>query len=389
MFVADHSALNAQRGLCIQAIEATPIQALGTLRLNTKLVTKGGQIPRTAIVTRILTREGSIGESVTTIGYGIRAPDVAAVITEEIAPRLAGLDAFSTDACWEKMVPVTFSIMRDRRIGVRAQACVDAAIWDTVGKALDVPLYKLWGGYRNELPIVELGGFWEEHKSFADYGRDMERLRARGVGGCKFKVGKLSPLSPKEDAKRLRAAREGAGPDFLLIADANQGWTVDEALAFAREVEDLDLLWFEEPCHWQNDRRGMADIRSRATVKVAAGQCELTVEACRDLMLDRAIDVCNFDAAWGGGPTPWRRMASVAHAFGVSVSQHQEPQLGAHLSAAVSNGTILEVYSPEQDPIWHEMFPNRPAYHEGHYRLPDTPGWGLEIDRKLVERWRQ
>jgi D-galactarolactone cycloisomerase len=217
----------------------------------------------------------------------------------------------------------------------------------------------------------------------------MERLMARGAGGCKFKVGKTSPLSPEEDALRVRAAREAAGPDFLLIADANQGWTVDEALRFARRVEDLGLLWLEEPCRWYDDRRMMAEVRMRCGLRVAAGQNELTVEGCRDLIVAGAIDVCNFDSAWGGGPSAWRRVAALASAFGVQVSQHQEAQIGAQLSAAVANGTILEVYSPEQDPIWDRMFTNRPAYDKGVYRLSDAPGFGLDIDADMVRQYAQ
>ena len=74
----------------------------------------------------------------------------------------------------------------------------------------------------------------------------------------KFKVG---GLSPKEDAERFREARKAAGDDFILMADANQGWRVDEAVEFARAVSDCGLYWFEEPCEWSNDRRAMRDVR--------------------------------------------------------------------------------------------------------------------------------
>ena len=115
----------------------------------------------------------------------------------------------------------------------------------------------------------------------------------------KFKVG---GRSPEVDAERFRVAREAAGPDFALMADANQGYTLAEAVEFARRVGDLDLRWFEEPCRWTNDRRAMRDVRYMTGVPVCAGQSETTLHGLRDLVVDGAIDVSNFDASWAGGP---------------------------------------------------------------------------------------
>ena len=147
----------------------------------------------------------------------------------------------------------------------------------------------------------------------------------------KFKVG---GLTPEEDATRFRVAREAAGPDFVLCADANQGWTPAEAVRFARLVEDLDLHWFEEPCIWSNDRRAMRDVRFGGGVRVCAGQSEFSAGGCRDLMVEGAIDFCNFDSSWSGGATEWRRVAAAAVAFDVAMAHHEEPQIASHLLAS-------------------------------------------------------
>jgi D-arabinonate dehydratase len=119
------------------------------------------------------------------------------------------------------MLKPSFNILRDRKLAMCAQACVDSALWDAVGKALDVPLYKLWGGYTGRLPSICIAGYYEEGKTLADFGREMEQIKADGHAGCKFKVG---GRTPKEDAERVRTARSAAGDDFILIVDANQGW---------------------------------------------------------------------------------------------------------------------------------------------------------------------
>ena len=174
----------------------------------------------------------------------------------------------------------------------------------------------------------------------------------------KFKVG---GLTPEEDAARFRTARTAAGPDFVLCADANQGWTPTEAVRFARLVEDLDLHWFEEPCIWSNDRRAMRDVRFAGGVRVCAGQSEFSAGGCRDLMVEGAIDFCNFDSSWSGGATEWRRVAAAAVAFDVAMAHHEEPQIASHLLASIPHGTFLEVFSAERDPIWWNLVANRPA----------------------------
>ena len=66
------------------------------------------------------------------------------------------------------------------------QACVDSALWDAVGKALKMPLYKLWGGYTDRLPAVCIAGYYEEGKTLADFGRELEQLKAAGPCGLQF-----------------------------------------------------------------------------------------------------------------------------------------------------------------------------------------------------------
>jgi D-galactarolactone cycloisomerase len=153
-------------------------------------------------------------------------------------------------------------------------------------------------------------------------------------------------------------------------------------------VEDCDLFWFEEPCRWHNDRRAMRDVRLKAGVRVCAGQSELSAGGCRDLMVDGAIDVCNFDASWSGGPTEWRRVAAMALAFDVRMAHHEEPQVGSHLLASISHATFVECFHPDRDPIWWGLVANRPALADGWFDLPTGPGLGWELDLDFLEHHR-
>jgi D-galactarolactone cycloisomerase len=336
---------------------------------------------RSTIVTRVHTEEGVVGEAYA----GDEDADlleIERIIGEEIAPLLIGEDAFAVERCWELARPATFDILRDRRRGLVACACVDSAIWDAVGKALGQPLWRLWGGYRSRLPMIAIGGYYSPDASISG---EIAELRELGVAGLKFKVG---GLEPEEDAERVRAAREAAGSDFVLCADANQAWTPDQAMRFARLVEDCDLVWLEEPCRWHNDRRALRDVRFTTGVKVCAGQSEYSAGGCRDLMVEGAIDFCNFDASWSGGPTEWRRVAAMALAFDVRMAHHEEPQVASHLLASIPHGMFVECFHPDRDPIWWNLVANRPALVDGTIQLSTRPGLGWELDADFIEAHR-
>ena len=103
----------------------------------------------------------------------------------------------------------------------------------------------------------------------------------------------------------------------------------------------------------------------------------------RDLMMDGAIDVSNFDASWGGGPTEWRRVAQMAMSFGVEMGHHEEAQVASHLLASIPHGTFVEAFHPTRDPIFWRMLGNRPELVDGMFALPDGPGLRMAARREL------
>ena len=372
------AALQAPRHLTIARIETIP------MRVPLGRVYRGSHYQmthRSTIVTRIHTAEGVVGEAYAG-DEDSGLTEIDEIIHREIAPRLVGMDALAVERCWEAARPSTFDILRDRRLGLVACACVDTAIWDAVGKALGQPLWRLWGGYRNALPVIAIGGYYDSPVSI---GEEVEDLRERGIAGMKFKVGGADPMT---DAARVREARAAGGDDFILAADGNQGFTRQDAIAFARAVSDVGLVWLEEPCRWDNDRRAMRDVRTMAGIPICAGQSEFSAAGCRDLMVEGAIDFCNFDASWSGGPTEWRRVAGMALTFDVAMAHHEEPQVSSHLLASIPHGTFIEVFHPDRDPVFWNLLANRPPLVDGKLTLPDRPGLGWELDLDYIDAHR-
>ena len=368
----------AANSLKISRVETIPI------RVPLRQIYRGSYFQmshRSTILTRLYSEDGLMGEAF--VGDEDHINDqIERVIRDEITPRLLGEDAFAVERCWELARPATWNILRDRRIGLVACAAVDTAIWDAIGKAVGQPLWRLWGGYRDRIQVIWTGGYYNTDLSIAS---EMEMGRKAGIAGMKFKVG---GRSPEVDAQRFIEARKAVGDGFVLIADANQGYTPDEAVRFARLVEDHGLFYFEEPCRWHNDRRALRDVRYRSGARVCAGQSELSAGGCRDLMVDAAIDFCNFDGSWSGGPTEWRRVAAMALCFDVKMCHHEEAHIGGHLLASIPHGTFADTMHEDRDPIWSGMIANHPSPKDGFITLPSRPGLGWELDEDFIAKYR-
>ena len=331
---------------------------------------------RCTIVTRVHTSAGVVGECFNGNDDELQGA-VIRMIHAELAPRLAGADVLGIEQAWQSMRPATEPFLRDRRVALRAQACVDSALHDAAGKLLGVPLHRLWGSAAADVPVIALGGYYREQGDLAALADEVAELKAMGIGGLKVKVG---ARTPREDIERVAAVRRAGGENFIVAADANQGWARSEAIDFARRARELDLEFLEEPCKWDNDRRDMALVRAVGGVPINAGQSELSRFGCRDLMQAEAIDICNFDASWGGGPTEWRRVAALASCFNVGMMQHIEPHIGIALVAGAPNGRYAEVMLPWRDPFFYRLIADQTPFREGRYRLSDRPGWGMTLD---------
>ena len=339
---------------------------------------------RCTIVTRIRTDDGLVSEIYNGDDRD-HSPTVAKIIRDELAPLIVGEDATRIEFLWARMVRLAEEI-RNRSHVMQAISCVDTALWDLLGKAAGMNVARLQGGYRDTIGIISIGGYYEEGKTLADISREMEFYRSEGMAGCKFKVG---GLSPEEDARRVEAARTGGGDDFVLAVDANRAWDVRDATRFAKMIEQYDIAWFEEPCHWYDDETMLADLRYRTSIPLTAGQSEIAAQGIRRLLDAHAVDLVNFDASEGGGPTAWRRAALASALHGVRMAHHEEPQLAMQLLSAVAHGTYVECFAdPERDPIWQSMIVNRPTPVNGMIAVPQGPGFGIELDAAMIAKHR-
>ncbi|WP_336022764.1 mandelate racemase/muconate lactonizing enzyme family protein [Halobellus salinisoli] len=308
------------------------------------------------------------------------------IIDTVIAPVVIGEDLHSVDRHWKRMFQTTTTCSlyegTDRYVFLAAIGAVDVAVWDAIGTAAGEPLSRLWGGARDTVPVLAIGGYYEDGKGTEEIRAEIEAYEKLGVAGVKFKIG---DRSPEEDLARVEAAHEVASDGFEIAVDANQGYTIDEAVAFGRMADHLDLLWFEEPVVWYNQYDGMRTVRERTDLWVVAGQSEHIPRGCRRLVEDGSVDILNYDATIGGGATAWRRVAGFAEIHGVSMGHHHSTQVGLQLLASTASESFAEIFAPGLDPLWYEMVENTPDIEDGEIRVPKDPGFGLTLDESFID----
>ncbi len=373
----------------------THIEAIPLVR-QLREVFQGGTYKitsRNTIVTRVELDNGILGE---VFGgdedqYQL---DVCRVVNDVYRPLLVGRDIRDVEANWELMWNTRVDLnhrgihtldLAKHCVLTQAIAAADNASWDALGKVLNQPVYKLLGGYRDRVPVLAIGGYVMAGKGLDDLAAEVEYYKAHGIFGMKLKVGHLSV---EEDIVRARLARKVGGTSFHLCTDSNQAWTVDEAMQFARGVQDLNLAWLEEPVRWHDQINGNARVRTLG-IPVTAGQGEISRHGCLELVARGAVDILNVDVTIAAGVTEWRRIAGMAHCFGVKMAHHEEPQIALHLLAGVPNGLLVEIFpNPQRDPMWFDLPVQQPAIRAGFMHLPAGPGFGMPLRQDTIEKWR-
>ncbi len=244
------------------------------------------------------------------VGFGV-SEGVSNVVESQLAKSVIGEDPMNRERIWTNMYR---EVYRERKgIPIVALGAVDIAIWDLIGKYLNLPIWKMLGGYRKYVPCYASGGYYLESKNVAGLAQEVSSYLDMGFTAVKIKVGgeRLS-----KDIERVKAAREVLGPDGTLIVDANNAYDSNSAILAGREFEKFDIFWLEEPV-WPEDLRGSAKVAASLHTPIASGELEYLRYGFRDLIENKAVDIIQPDAAICGGISEWIKIANFASAFGI------------------------------------------------------------------------
>ncbi|RDD63770.1 mandelate racemase/muconate lactonizing enzyme family protein [Ferruginivarius sediminum] len=269
----------------------------------------------------------------------------------------------------------------------------EVALWDLFGKVSEQPVWRLLGG--------ATGGRLRCYASTGVLRGKMDTVAtAAAIKGAGYPALKLRFHRPhwREDLKMVEAVRDALGDAIDIMVDCNQAWrmpwdtaepwTLKEALACARELEDLDVFWLEEPLH-RGDFDGMARLRDSVDLRIAGGEMAREIHDVHQLTDRGCLDVLQPDAVVCSGIGGLSRAFKAARDRGLEISPHTWGNgigllANAHLAAGVGGCPYLEF--PFDPPEWtpeRRDFPLTAPVEvdsDGWLQLPETPGLGIELD---------
>jgi len=310
---------------------------------------------------------------------------IEVIVSRVLKPLLLGADPTQIDEIWDKAyVRGGHKEFGTRGIGVVALSGVDVALWDILGKIRGVPLYQLLGGkFRDEVPVYATALYPEEPAKVAEKAR---AFAEQGFRGVKIKVG----FDLDQDVRIVRTVREELGQDFVVMTDANQGYSLEVALKAAEAFADCGAYWLEEPL-FVEDIAGHALLRKKAKVPIAVGENLHMCYAFENFVLRGAVDFLQPDVARVGGITEIRKIAALAADHKIPISFHTWGDgialaASIHLSAALKECTLMEL-DYTYNPLRAELLREPLQLHNGCLLPPEKPGLGVEIDEGALRRF--
>jgi L-alanine-DL-glutamate epimerase-like enolase superfamily enzyme len=291
---------------------------------------------KTTLVTARVAGGGAAG-----LGYTYAAGACKPLIEGELAAAVTGQCVLDTGAASQAMIRAVRNLGRPGLVSYAISA-VDAALWDLKAVLLDVPLSRLLGAVRSEVPVYGSGGFttYDNPAARAQLEHWTGDLRIPRV---KIKIGESWGGNEARDLARIVFARSVIGPDAELYVDANGGYTRKQAVRMARAMAGDRVTWFEEPVS-SDDLDGLREVRDQVDPDVTAGEYGYDLPYFARMVDAGAVDCLQVDVTRCGGITEWLRAAAVAAARGLQVSGHCAPNLHAHVAAAVPNLRHLEYF---------------------------------------------
>jgi L-alanine-DL-glutamate epimerase-like enolase superfamily enzyme len=302
-----------------------------------------------------------------TIGTG--GPSVMALLEHTLAPALIGRDPARIDGLWRDLMFITHATAVGA-ITSLALAAIDTALWDLKCKKAGLPLWKAAGGTRDRIALYTTEGGWLhlDQQTLVD---DALAMQEKGFKGSKVKIGS-DHIS--QDAARLGAVRAAVGEAYEIFTDANQSFSLSEAIRRAPMLEDHGIGWLEEPLP-ADDVNGHVALARSTSVPIAVGESMYSLSQFKDYLQLGAASIVQVDVARIGGITPWLKVAHLAEAFNVTVCPHFLMELHLPLVCAIPNARWLE-YIPQLDSVTGDNMRI-----EDGYAIPSgTPGLGIDWD---------
>ena len=318
--------------------------------------------------------------------YGPIDTEVAIVVEQQLRPFLMGKDALANEKLWDQL----YRSNRHSRRGyfLMAISAVDNTLWDLRGRYFKAPVYRLLGGPTRSSV--------EAYASCLGYSLEPEKVQSRAAQikkeGYRYQKWFLA-YGPgdgydglKKNVDLVRILREAVGEETELMFDVYSGWDLTYTLEWAKQVERFRPRWIEEATQAEKID-SFAQLRKGTSIPIASGELIQGRWEVYDYLKEGALSVVQCDPEWCGGTTELQKICTLASIFDVPVIPH-----GHSLHAALH---VIASQSPAVCPLaehlilkmksYYHFDKNPPVLQNAHFALPDTPGYGIELDETKVE----
>jgi galactonate dehydratase len=382
-------ALPGPRLLGEEKVDAAKARNLRITGLKTFVVNTGAHSDENYVFVKIYTNKGIVGLGEGTM-TGKERTTAAAI--EEHERYLVGRDPTDIEYLWQAMF--RGPRYRGGPILMSALAAVDIALWDILGQALGVPIWKLLGGRARDKVRV----YWKRVSKPIDPNLPYdERMVARWVdikqsgwtaSKANFLVHDGDVVEPGRSVRRgvelLAKVRAAVGPDFDVLCELHGQATTTMAMDWCRLAEPYRPFLVEEPTQLE-DLGELAHLRAHTNVPIATGERLTTKYPFAEICSRHLVDYVQPDIIHCGGITELKKIGAIADAFRIEMLPHNPNSrvstfASMHLCMSTPNATLLET-SGGEDPRWDDLFHGRRTVYEKGFALPpDRPGLGLELN---------
>ena len=279
---------------------------------------------------------------------------------------------------------------------------VEIALMDMVARYEGCPLSEIVGGRkRDRIKLYGSAGMYMSPDRFAE--------EAAAVAGMGFTAYKMRPaLGPEQDLETVRLMREAVGPKVGLMIDAHSWWRMGDksyspliVTALARAMADFKPTWLEEPMLPEN-HAAYRELRSKNFLPIATGEHEPDEAGFLDLIETGAADYIQMDVCCQGGFAMSQRIFAAVerkklrfafHSWGTALEVLAAAQLGICWPAYVVEWLEYPCYSNHGKPgmypfpLADEILREPLAIEAGNLIVPSSPGLGVEIDERVIEKY--
>ncbi|MGN0173079.1 MAG: galactonate dehydratase [Acutalibacteraceae bacterium] len=334
---------------------------------------------------KIYTDDGVTGVGEATLEYKEKAL-VGAV--EHIKEYLVGKNPLEIEKHYQTIYRDAY--WRGGPVLMSALSAVEMALWDILGKHLNVPVFQLLGGKVNDKVRIYVNGWFSGAKTPKEFAEKAKEAVNRGVTAMKWDpFGKsFMEISNKDLNTAIECVgmvRDAVGNDVDLLIEGHGRFNVATGIKIAKELEQFKPMFFEEPVPPDN-LEALKAVRDKSPVPISAGERLYTLRSFKDMFEMRAADFIQPDISHAGGIMELKKIAAAADAYYIPFAPHNPsgPVANAatlQIAACCSNFSILEIMYSDVD-YRKDLTNESLEYKDGYIKIPEKPGLGIEINEE-------